>query len=205
MLPLMQRNTALNDLQDIVKPSVYDWGQPTPTALPAHPDVILAADCCYFEPAFPLLLRTLQDLIGERTVCYFACVKRRKADAQFMKAARKVFEVEAVDDDPYVEEYRGKNVFLWVILSWSCCVYFLLICLQLHDEDEEDGKPVAMGTLVREMPNTLRMRRLSAALAWTWMETEVPLKSAGKLRYHVHVVTVRTGLMKDFHNTHHRS
>jgi hypothetical protein len=112
MLPLMQRNTALNDLQDIVKPSVYDWGQPTPTALPAHPDVILAADCCYFEPAFPLLLRTLQDLIGERTVCYFSCVKRRKADAQFMKAARKVFDIESVDDDPFVEEFRGKNVFL---------------------------------------------------------------------------------------------
>jgi hypothetical protein len=84
-------------------------------------------------------------------------------------------------------------------------VYVLLICLQLHDEDEGGGKPVAMGTLVREMPNTLRMRRLSAALAWTWMETEVPLKSAGKLRYQVHVVTVRTGLTKDFHNTHHRS
>jgi hypothetical protein len=112
MLPLMQRNTALNHLQEIVKPSVYDWGQPTPTALPAHPDVILAADCCYFEPAFPLLLQTLQDLIGERTVCYFSCVKRRKADAQFMKAARKVFEIESVDDDPFVEEYRGKNVFL---------------------------------------------------------------------------------------------
>jgi hypothetical protein len=41
-----------------------------------------------------------------------------------------------------------------------------LICLQLHDEDKEGGKPVAMGTLVRKMPNTLRMRRLSAALAW---------------------------------------
>jgi hypothetical protein len=29
-----------------------------------------------------------------------------------MKAARKVFEIESVDDDPFVEEYRGKNVFL---------------------------------------------------------------------------------------------
>jgi hypothetical protein len=123
MLPLMQRNTALNDLEDIVKPSVYDWGQPTPTALPAHPDVILAADCCYFEPAFPLLLRTLRDLIGERTVCYFACVKRRNADAQFMKAARKVFEIEVVDDDPYVEEYRGKNVFLWVISNFGAAAW----------------------------------------------------------------------------------
>lgn len=109
MMPLMQRNTALNDLHDAVKPSVYDWGEATPTDLPAQPDIILAADCIYFEPAFPLLLKTLQDLIGERTVCYFACVKRRKADAHFMKAARKVFDVEVVRDDPFEEDYRGMN------------------------------------------------------------------------------------------------
>ena len=109
MLSLMQRNTALNDLSSVVAPSVYDWGQPTPTGLPAQPDVILAADCIYFEPAFPLLLSTLQDLIGERTVCYFACVKRRKADAQFMKSARKVFDVRVVEDDPFEEEWKGMN------------------------------------------------------------------------------------------------
>jgi hypothetical protein len=109
MLSLMQRNTALNSLQNAVNPCVYHWGEPTPPGLPAQPEVILAADCIYFEPAFPLLLQTLQDLIGERTVCYFACVKRRKADAQFMKAARKIFEVEVVGDDPFEEEYRGKN------------------------------------------------------------------------------------------------
>ena len=105
----MHRNTALNSLQTTVLPSVYDWGQPTPPNLPAQPAVILAADCIYFEPAFPLLLRTLQDLIGEKTVCYFACVKRRKADAQFMKAAKKVFEVREVGDDPFEEEWRGMN------------------------------------------------------------------------------------------------
>lgn len=109
MLSLMQRNTALNELQHAVNPCVYDWGEPTPPNLPTHPDVILAADCIYFEPAFPLLLQTLQDLIGPRTVCYFACVKRRKADAQFMRAARKLFEIEVVGDDPFEEEYRGKN------------------------------------------------------------------------------------------------
>ena len=109
MLPLMQRNTALNELQHLVNPCVYDWGQPTPDGVPAQPDVILAADCIYFEPAFPLLLQTLQDLIGSRTVCYFACVKRRKADAQFMRAARKLFEIEAVDDDPFEEQYRRMN------------------------------------------------------------------------------------------------
>lgn len=108
-MDLMQRNTALNSLQDVVKPSVYDWGESTPTDLPAQPDIILAADCIYFEPAFPLLLQTLKDLIGEKTVCYFACVKRRKADAHFMKAARKVFDIETVSDDPFEEDYKGMN------------------------------------------------------------------------------------------------
>ena len=120
MLSLMQRNTALNELQHAVNPCVYDWGEPTPPNLPTHPDVILAADCIYFEPAFPLLLQTLQDLIGPRTVCYFACVKRRKADAQFMRAARKLFEIEVVGDDPFEEEYRGKNCSFYTFKKKEC-------------------------------------------------------------------------------------
>lgn len=112
MLPLMQRNTALNELQSTVKPAVYDWGEATPAGLPQHPEVILAADCCYYEPAFPLLQKTLQDLMGENTVCYFCCVKRRKADLHFIKAVKKMFVVEDVTDDPFVEDYRGKNTFL---------------------------------------------------------------------------------------------
>lgn len=112
MLSLMERNTALNDLQGVVKPSVYDWGEVTPTEIPQHPDVILAADCIYFEPAFPLLQKTLLDLIGENTVCYFCYVKRRKADLHCIKAIRKMFDVEDVTDDPFVDDYRGKNTFL---------------------------------------------------------------------------------------------
>ncbi len=65
------------------------------------PDTILAADCVYFEPAFPLLLQTLQDLL---TLCpsatvYFCFKKRRRADMQFLKAARKVFQVAEVGDE----------------------------------------------------------------------------------------------------------
>jgi hypothetical protein len=36
-------------------------------------------------------------------------VKRRKADAQFMKSARKVFDVRVVEDDPFEEEWKGMN------------------------------------------------------------------------------------------------
>ena len=64
------------------------------------PNIILAADCVYFEPAFPLLLATLQQLLelcGD-AVIYFCFKKRRRADMQFMKNARKKFVVEEIED-----------------------------------------------------------------------------------------------------------
>jgi hypothetical protein len=67
MYDLMKQNITLNGLDSLVSASIYDWGDSPPATIPAHPDIILAADCVYFEPAFPLLQKTLQDLIGEST------------------------------------------------------------------------------------------------------------------------------------------
>ncbi|KAI7233492.1 S-adenosyl-L-methionine-dependent methyltransferase [Hortaea werneckii] len=100
MLNLMQQNIALNELQGKVHAEVYNWGGAKPEAVPAHPDVVLAADCVYFEPAFPLLQQTLEALIGPNTTCYFCFKKRRRADMQFMKAIKKTMLVEDVADDP---------------------------------------------------------------------------------------------------------
>jgi hypothetical protein len=45
----------------------------------ASPDIVLAADCVYFEPAFPLLHQTLRNLTENRNVqVYMAYKKRRK-------------------------------------------------------------------------------------------------------------------------------
>ena len=88
MLDLMQQNTALNNLKDTVAASIFNWGQSDLPPVPAYPDVLLAADCVYFEPAFPLLQQTLQDLIGPGTTCYFCFKKRRRADLHFMKATK---------------------------------------------------------------------------------------------------------------------
>tara|TARA_R110002003_G_scaffold448_18_gene19990 strand:- start:13005 stop:13358 length:354 start_codon:yes stop_codon:yes gene_type:complete len=114
MFDLMKRNITLNGLNSRVSASIYDWGERTPSQVPAHPDVILAADCVYFEPAFPLLQQTLKDLIGENTTCYFCFKKRRRADLQFMKVARKMFDVREVDDDPDKDVYSRENLFLCV-------------------------------------------------------------------------------------------
>ena len=65
------------------------------------PDTILAADCVYFEPAFPLLLATLGDLLelSPSATIYFCFKKRRRADMQFLKSAKKAFTVTEIDDD----------------------------------------------------------------------------------------------------------
>ncbi|GAB7348036.1 hypothetical protein MBLNU459_g6073t1 [Dothideomycetes sp. NU459] len=113
MFALMERNIALNGLGGRVEASVYDWGSPVPAAVPRHPDIILAADCVYFEPAFPLLQQTLQDLIGPNTVCYFCFKKRRRADMHFVKAIKKMFDIEDVQDDPEKPVWSRENLFLY--------------------------------------------------------------------------------------------
>lgn len=65
------------------------------------PDIILAADCVYFEPAFPLLLQTLQVLLAlvPTATVFFCFKKRRRADMQFLKSARKTFTVVEIEDE----------------------------------------------------------------------------------------------------------
>ncbi|OCK80892.1 hypothetical protein K432DRAFT_327426 [Lepidopterella palustris CBS 459.81] len=115
MFTLMEQNIVLNNLQGKVKAAIYDWGEPVPAKLPSQPEIILAADCVYFEPAFPLLQKTLADLIGEKTICYFCFKKRRRADLHFMKAVRKKFDVKEVDDDPDKGVYERESIFLYQI------------------------------------------------------------------------------------------
>ncbi|MCJ1404988.1 hypothetical protein MMC11_008214 [Xylographa trunciseda] len=129
LLPLQTSNIALNALGT---PSILSlplpWGSPLPPDLPdpyRSPDIILVADCVYYEPAFPLLLETLGDLLGQdegpgegkvhdgdvtllsgereareqwrEPVCYFCMKKRRKADMRFVAALKRAFEVVEVE------------------------------------------------------------------------------------------------------------
>jgi hypothetical protein len=119
MLSLMETNIKINNLSSAVKASVLDWGTPLPKDIPQHPAVILAADCVYFEPAFPLLIDTLQNLIGPETVCYFCFKRRRRADLRFIKLAKKAFDLVEVIDDPDRQTYARENIFLYMIKSKS--------------------------------------------------------------------------------------
>lgn len=115
MLHLMETNIELNGLTGVVRPAVLNWGEPLPAGVPTHPAVILAADCVYFEPAFPLLIATLRDLLGPDSVCYFCFKRRRRADLRFVKMARKAFQVDDIGDDPDAPTYKKENIFLYAI------------------------------------------------------------------------------------------
>ncbi|KAH2934019.1 hypothetical protein KXW45_004781 [Aspergillus fumigatus] len=106
-------NIELNNLSTAVAATVLNWGERLPDCIPTHPEIVLAADCVYFEPAFPLLISTLQDLLGPESVCYFCFKRRRRADLRFMKAAKRVFDIKEVRDDPEADTYRRENIFLY--------------------------------------------------------------------------------------------
>lgn len=126
MLPLMQKNISLNHLDSNVKACVYDWGEPIPnevtdivsTTSSSLPDIVLAADCVYFEPAFPLLLKTLSDIIGPHTTCYFCFKKRRKADMRFIRDMMKTFQVTEVEYDER-EVDKKNNIHLYQLMRKS--------------------------------------------------------------------------------------
>jgi len=107
---LMEHNIKVNHIApEFVSASVLDWGE---ASIHKQPDVLLAADCVYFEPAFPLLLQTMKQLIGGNTVCYFCFKKRRNADLHFVKDLRKSFRVEDVMDDPDRGIWSRERLFL---------------------------------------------------------------------------------------------
>jgi predicted nicotinamide N-methyase len=115
MFELMKDNIALNNLGSAVVASILDWGEPIPSHIPSKPDIILAADCVYFEPAFPLLIATLHDLLGPNSVCYFCYKRRRRADLRFMKMAKKAFDVQEIRDDPNAGSYSREALYLYTI------------------------------------------------------------------------------------------
>ncbi|TAQ90171.1 hypothetical protein B7494_g1475 [Chlorociboria aeruginascens] len=116
MMSLMRRNIKLNDLEGRVSPLILNWGDPLPAeVMGIRPNVILAADCVYFEPAFPLLLVTLEELLAlcNEAIIYFCFKKRRKADLHFIKAAKKKFLVEEIEDQDRVT-FSRESLFLYI-------------------------------------------------------------------------------------------
>ncbi|KAF8474923.1 putative methyltransferase-domain-containing protein [Kalaharituber pfeilii] len=112
MMDLMRRNAELNN--STVRVELLNWGEPLPACVVSSPvDIVLAADCVYFEPAFPLLEQTLIDLVTEDTLVLFCFKKRRRADLRFMKSINKRLQVTEVTDYPEYEECSRESIFLY--------------------------------------------------------------------------------------------
>ncbi|KAF9452143.1 hypothetical protein P691DRAFT_722431 [Macrolepiota fuliginosa MF-IS2] len=112
LLDIMRKNVLLNVLEDNVKAVELNWGEPVPSTVPSKPDIILAADCVYFEPAFPLLVQTLADLSDPSTLILFCYKKRRKADKRFFSLLKKKFTWAEVMDDPNRGIYNREAITL---------------------------------------------------------------------------------------------
>jgi len=88
-------------------------GDPLPPSIPHKFDVILAADCVYSEPAFPLLVKTLKDLVSDKSVEVLFCYKkRRKADKRFFTLLKREFTWNEVSDDANRETYTREAISL---------------------------------------------------------------------------------------------
>ncbi|KAF8204866.1 putative methyltransferase-domain-containing protein [Pholiota molesta] len=111
LLPIMNRNILLNKLEERVHVAELNWGASIPADIP-RPDVIIAADCVYFEPAFPLLVQTLSDLAEASTEILFCYKKRRKADKRFFGMLKKKFTWQEVMDDPNRPIYNREAITL---------------------------------------------------------------------------------------------
>ena len=100
LLPLLQHNIDLNapNISNSISvvPHHLSWGQPISAMIPTPPDVILAADCCYLESNVPLLVATMEALMGNDSVCWFCYKKRRRADKDMIRKLRKLFGVEEI-------------------------------------------------------------------------------------------------------------
>ncbi|KAF8225408.1 hypothetical protein L208DRAFT_1368186 [Tricholoma matsutake] len=111
LLDIMCRNVKSNNLESSVTVSELNWGSPLPTEVP-RPNLILAADCVYFEPAFSLLVQTLSDLADSTTEVLFCYKKRRKADRRFFVLLKKTFSWKEVTDDPNRQMYNRDGISL---------------------------------------------------------------------------------------------
>jgi len=107
----MRRNISLNALESKLVVAELNWGVPIPTTV-QRPDLILAADCVYFEPAFPLLVQTLSELSDSSTEILFSYKKRRKADKRFFTLLKKRFTWEEVTEDPNHQIYNREALTL---------------------------------------------------------------------------------------------
>ena len=136
-------------------------GERLPTMGPL--DVILAADCVYFEPAFPLLVQTLEDLAIQngKQPDFLFCYKKRRKVKPFPSASEKyVSHLPSMTLSQADRRFFSllKKKFAWVevsslfLCSWRFTHYQFVWLLKVEDPD----KPIYS----RDAISLLRLSRI---------------------------------------------
>lgn len=118
MMNLMQENIKLNNLDQIVKADILNWGEKIENENSdlLKADIVIASDCIYLEIAFIPLFETFLELTqNPNTIIYLMYRKRRSADKRFFQIAKKKFEFIDVMDDPKREIYTRQGFKLFIV------------------------------------------------------------------------------------------
>ena len=163
LLQLQAQNIMLNNLSPLsIMSAAFPWGSPISSTVPVQytrPDVILAADCVYFEPAFPLLLETLKELMNANgsseevkdSVCWFSMKKRRKADMRFVASLKKAFTVREVE----VKREEGEEGVYLYVLDYVSSFFGSLTSTQFRGSEEKNWMMGAINLVPIHLARTL--------------------------------------------------
>ncbi|CAB4252797.1 similar to Saccharomyces cerevisiae YNL024C Putative protein of unknown function with seven beta-strand methyltransferase motif [Maudiozyma barnettii] len=118
LVPLMQSNIDVNDVNGNTNATELLWGEPLFKEY-RDIDLVLAADCVYLEEAFPLLERTLLDLTDQedsQPIVLMAYRRRRKADRKFFQRIKHNFDVIEVSDFSRHSQYLKLRTHLFQLV-----------------------------------------------------------------------------------------
>lgn len=114
LVPLLQKNIEANDLKDKASASVLKWGEQKDGVLP-EADLLLVADCVYYDESLLPLLETIAALSGPDTMVLISYEDRDSEEKQalqqtFWDRLRAQFDVEEVPTDQLHPEYRAQDI-----------------------------------------------------------------------------------------------
>ncbi|XP_045168423.2 protein N-lysine methyltransferase METTL21D-like isoform X2 [Mercenaria mercenaria] len=103
-VPLMQLNIDTNKhlCRHPVQAKELKWGSELKREF-SHVDIVLVADCIYYEESLEPLLKTLDDLCGNDT-CIYCCYEERTTDnkpelqRKFLHMVEKIFSVKKIPE-----------------------------------------------------------------------------------------------------------
>jgi len=109
-LPLLQANIDKNHLQERVKADVLSWGEGCSHLRPPV-DVVVAAECIYYEELVIPLCHSLRELCDRHTVVYVSYEPHNPEGVSlFLETASKIFNIEQIPESDLDEAFRSEKI-----------------------------------------------------------------------------------------------